>query len=201
MAPHTVSPTSSKNVMGCTRPSGKVQTSSRKLSGSASSASGTYSTASTSCGLAWVSGRPGSTPTNGAMYDPLDTVARWSSSPTISTAVGSSPISSSASRHAPSTGASPGSTRPPGKLTSPRWVRRPQVRRVSTTQARPSSSSYSGTSTAEGRPLRAGPSISSRSDGRGGPSEDRAARTAATDGRRRSGGRPAHGAGLPGRAL
>ena len=45
---------------------------------------------------------------------PLDTVARWSSSPMISTSAGSRAISSSASRRAPSTGDSPGSTRPPG---------------------------------------------------------------------------------------
>ena len=55
----------------------------------------------------------------------------------ISTEAGSRPISSCASRQAPSTGDSPGSTRPPGKLTSPWWVRRSQVRRVSTTWAGP----------------------------------------------------------------
>src|ERR687891_84737 len=62
------------------------------------------------------------------MNDQLDTVARWSSSPTISTVDGSRSISSLASRRAPSTADSPGSTRPPGKLTSPWWVLGPQVR-------------------------------------------------------------------------
>ena len=69
------------------------------------------------------------------MNDPLDTVARWSSSPMTSTEAGSRPISSCASRQAASRGDSPGSTRPPGKLTSPWWVRMPQVRRVNTTWA------------------------------------------------------------------
>src|SRR5262245_38858787 len=147
-------------------------------------------------------GGPAITPRNGAMNVPLEMVARWSSSPTTSMVAGSRPISSCASRSAPSTGDSPGSTRPPGKLTSPWWVRRPQVRRVSTTHARPSSPSYSGTSTADGRSgPRTGPSISSRSEGRGGPCPASAARTSATEGRRAPGARWAQGGGPPARAL
>ena len=58
VAPHTVSPTSSKKVMGRTWPLGNVQRSSRKIAGSSSSASGTCSTASTSWG--WARCRAGS---------------------------------------------------------------------------------------------------------------------------------------------
>ena len=63
---------------------------------------------------------------------------------------GSSATSSWASRSAACSGVSPGSIRPPGKLTSPRWFRSACDRRVRSTSA-PSGPSYSGTRTAECR--------------------------------------------------
>ena len=144
------------------------------------------------------------------MNEPLVTVARRSSSPMISIEAGSRPISSCASRRAPSTGDSPGSTRPPGKLTSPWWVRSPQVRRVSTTcapgprrrRARPAAD---GRRAAPARPT-AGRGAARAREGSGRPPSDRRAR------RRRSpesargestpGDRPGAGLdrGRPGRA-
>ena len=59
VAPHTVSPTSSKKKIGRSSAHGNVQRSSRKMAGSSSSATGTWSTADTSAGLAAVSGSAG----------------------------------------------------------------------------------------------------------------------------------------------
>ena len=52
-----------------------------------------------------------------------ETVVRWSSSPIRRRSDVSSCTSSRASRHAVSQSVSPGSCAPPGKLTSPLWVR------------------------------------------------------------------------------
>ena len=75
---------------------------------------------------------------------------RWSSSPITVTSDGSRPTSSWASRSAAWTGVSPGSSRPPGKLISPLWLRMCRDRRVSSTSA-PLWPSARATSTADGR--------------------------------------------------
>ena len=73
-------------------------------------------------------------------------VVRGWSQPTIVTRDGSRPTSSCASRRAAAVVSSPASSRPPGKLTCPWWVRSSVERRVKTILACPSSSN-SGTST------------------------------------------------------
>ena len=62
------------------------------------------------------------------------------SQPTIVTRAGSRSTSSWASRRAAAAGSSPSLRRPPGKLTSPLWVRKPDERRVRISRASPSSS-------------------------------------------------------------
>ena len=132
VAPHTVSPTSSKKVMGRTWPLGNVQRSSRKIAGSSSSASGTCSTASTT-GLGTVSARQ-----HPDVGDDERAAGHRRQAVELADDLDRGGVEADLLvrlRRAPSTGDSPGSTRPPGKLTSPWWVRRPQVRRVSTTCA------------------------------------------------------------------
>ena len=75
-------------------------------------------------------------------------VTGWSP-PITSTAAGGRAISSHASRTAASTGPSPTSIRPPGKTTSPGWVRMTSGRLVRMILVSPCRSAYSGTSTAD----------------------------------------------------
>ena len=149
VAPHTVSPSTSKKLIARST-FGIPHRSSLYTPCARRSEVDTSKMRSTSAGLGVSTCRAASTPTIGTMNELLTTVRRWSSSPMISTQPGSSAISSFASRSAVVTGSSPGSIRPPGKLTCPAWLRRFELRRVSTTRSSPSSSK-SGTSTAEGR--------------------------------------------------
>ena len=68
-----------------------------------------------------------SRPTTGTMWLRLTTVdERGQAADQLRPLAGSSATSSWASRSAPASGVSPGSSRPPGKLISPRWLRRAQ---------------------------------------------------------------------------
>ena len=94
-----------------------VQRSSWKAPGSARSRSETSKTRSTSAGLATRCGRAGTLATIGMMTDPIVTVTTGWVHPSTVTSAGSSATSSKASRSAAPGGSSPGSRRPPGKLT------------------------------------------------------------------------------------
>src|SRR4051812_24311273 len=88
------------------------------------------------------------TPTMGAMTNPLTNVGQSSSCPMISTCSSRSPTSSNDSRSAASRGpASDGSMPPPGKLTCPPCARSSLLRSVKST-CTPSGRGRSGTSTA-----------------------------------------------------
>src|SRR6185436_1266739 len=99
VAPHTVSPGSSKKWIARSGPTptsmsaGTSHRSSRNTSGVRSSSIVTSNTAVTSRGCGTSSGGSASRPTTGASANRAETVTRWSSSATISTASGSIPIS------------------------------------------------------------------------------------------------------------
>ncbi len=119
----------------------------RGAPGSSSMTSGSPKMAATSSAEARHVACGGSSATIGTMVNPPAIVGWSGSRPATSTSDGSSPISSSASRNAVATASSsPGSARPPGKLTCPAWWRSSAERRVSNTNG--SGARTIGTSTA-----------------------------------------------------
>src|SRR5580704_8280810 len=192
VAPHTVSPATSKNHTGNSPPgnpgapgrSGADHHSSWKAPSATSSLRATSKTRSTSPGLATSVGRASRVASTGVITVLEDTVGMAVSWPTTVTSPGSRPTSSKASRSAPATTPSPPSRRPPGKATSPWWDRNRSDRTVRTTRAAPSSSN-SGTSTAAGRPSTTLPATE-RQGSRGDGSPGRRNRPSASAGRVRS---------------
>src|SRR5271165_165076 len=215
VAPQIISPAASKNQIGRTPGEGwpggpgTDHSSSEKTPSASRSARATSKTRATSAGLATSTGRPGRVATTGAMSDPEATVRTGLSQPTTVTAAGSSATSSTLSRIAAAGASSPGSARPPGKLTSPRWDRSRSERRVRTTLVSPCSSNRA-TSTAAKAARSTGTRVSHNStngaaSGSGaGPSRPARARSSRTRPRvrpcRSAGSRWVQGAPVPGRA-
>ena len=122
VAPQIVSSSSSKKKIGRGRPS-TCQTSSRNVSARVSSASGTHMMP-LDLGCRWPQHRRSTrrVPTTGTMKLRLTMVEIGSRRPPTCTADGSSATSSCGLAQRRPSNVSPSSTRPPGKLISPRWL-------------------------------------------------------------------------------